>query len=173
MTLSEFIEKYDFENSFVLLEGKRTVLECDQEKLVALGKLLSSKTQKMTFRSGNADGSDYFFSLGVAEIDYKRLEVITPYSGHRKNKNKAYVTHSLDDIDLVAETEVIYQSKNNKKTENLIDQYVSGDKNRFAIKAAYIIRDTVKVLGTTNIKPATYGIFYDENIYKQTSLLIV
>jgi hypothetical protein len=43
---------------------------------------------------------------------------------------------------------VVYQSKSNKKTKSLIDKYVGGAKDRFAIKAAYIIRDTVKVTGT-------------------------
>ena len=68
----------------------------------------------------------------------------------------------MDDIDIAAEPEVVYQSKQNKKTEKLIDQYVSGDKNRFAIKASYIIRDTIKAIGTKEIKPATIGIFYDD-----------
>jgi len=30
------------------------------------------------------------------------------------------------------------------------------------MKAAYIIRDTIKVIGAGNIKPATFGIFYDD-----------
>jgi hypothetical protein len=37
-----------------------------------------------------------------------------------------------------------------------------GDKNRYTIKAAYIIRDTIKAVGTENIKPAAFGIFYDD-----------
>jgi hypothetical protein len=50
----------------------------------------------------------------------------------------------------------------NKKMERLIDKYASGDKNRFTIKAAYIIRDTIKAIGTGDIPPATFGIFYDD-----------
>lgn len=162
MTLKEFIEKYDRENTIVLLEGKRKVLEKDKEKLAALGKLLTSRTKKMIFRSGNADGSDQFFSNGVTSVDPKRLQVVTPYTGHRNKTNRAYETFSLDDIDLAGEPEVVYQSKNNKKTEKLIDKYVAGEKNRFTIKAAYIIRDTIKVLGTEEIKPAKFGLFYDD-----------
>jgi hypothetical protein len=60
------------------------------------------------------------------------------------------------------EEEVVYQSKGNKKMEKLIDQFVSGDKNRFSIKAAYILRDTIKAIGTDKIKPTTFGIFYDD-----------
>lgn len=162
MTLQEFIKRFDYEDSVVLLEGKRNVLEVDKEKLFALGKLLASKTVNMNFRSGNAEGADQLFSEGVASVNSKRLQVITPYSGHRQKSNKAYETISLDNIKIASESEVLYQSKINKKTENLIDQFVSGEKNRYTIKAAYIIRDTVKVIGTNEIRPATFGIFYDD-----------
>jgi len=162
MTLAEFIKQFDKDNSIVLLEGKRSVLEKDKEKLTALGKLLASKTVKITFRSGNAGGSDQLFSNGVASGDSKRLQVITPYSGHRQKTNQACETISLDDVLIAAEPEVVYQSKSHKKTKKLIDQFVSGDKNRLTIKAAYIIRDTIKAIGTSEIKPASFGIFYDD-----------
>jgi hypothetical protein len=162
MTLAEFIEKFDVVDSIVLLEGKRDVLEDDKAKLMDLAKLLALKTTNMIFRSGNASGSDHYFSIGVTSINKERLQVITPYSGHRKKDNQAHETFSLDEINLAEESNVFYQSKNNKKTENLIDKYVFGEKNRYTIKAAYIIRDTIKAIGTKNIKPATFGIFYDD-----------
>ena len=46
--------------------------------------------------------------------------------------------------------------------EKLIDKYAAGDRGQFSIKAAYIIRDTVKAIGTETIPPATFGIFYDD-----------
>ena len=162
MKLNEFIEHYDIDGSIVLLEGKREVLEFDKEKLKALGLLLASKTKKMIFRSGNAEGADQFFSNGVTSLSPERLQVIVPYSGHRQKNNKASDTISLDEINISSEPEVLYQSKNNKKTNNLIDKYALGEKNRFTIKAAYIIRDTIKAIGTKQIKPATFGIFYDD-----------
>jgi len=162
MTLKEFIINHDQPNAVVLLEGKRGVLEADRPKLIQLGKMLASSTKHMLFRSGNATGSDEYFSAGVAEIDAKRLQVITPYTGHRKKTNKAYETVSLDQINIAKEPEVIYQSKQNKKTEKLIDKYVAGARDRYSIKAAYIIRDTVKVLGSENVSAATFGIFYDD-----------
>lgn len=162
MTLTEFISRYDTENSIILLEGKRNVLDEDKGKLTELANLLVAKSSKMIFRSGNAEGSDQLFSDPISLVDNKRLQVITPYSGHRQKNNQAFKTYSLDNINLAAEPEVIYHSKSNKKTEKLIDQYVSGNNNRYTIKAAYIIRDTIKAIGTDEIKPATFGIFYDD-----------
>lgn len=160
--IKRIYKTFDKPNSIILLEGKRNVLEADEEKLTALGRLLASTTKSRLFRSGNAEGSDQLFSEGVTAVDNKKLQVITPYAGHREKTNQAYETISLDDINMADEPEVVYQSKSNKKTEKLIDKFVSGDKNRFTIKAAYIMRDTIKAIGTEEIKPATFGIFYDD-----------
>jgi len=162
MTLNEFIDKFDKQDTIILLEGKRNVVEEDKPKLIELGRLLAATTTKMLFRSGNANGSDAYFSEGVTAVDHKRLQVITPYDGHRKKDNKAYETISLDKINLVSEPNVIEYSKRNKKTKNLIDKYLDGSRNRYTIKASYIIRDTIKAIGTKNIPPTTFGIFYDD-----------
>ncbi len=163
MTLNDFITQFNSKNTIILLEGKRNVLEQDKEKLIQFGTLLATHLPLVTFRSGNADGADFYFSQGVLQVAPERLQVITPYDKHREKQNKAYETISLDQIDLVNESEVVYQSKSNKKTKALIDKYVGGAKDRFAIKAAYIIRDTVKVTGTkSGILPATFAFFYDD-----------
>lgn len=163
MTLAEFCAQYDQVNTIILLEGKRNVLESDKEKLVLFGKLLALNLSNAKFRSGNADGADFYFSQGVLQVAPVRLQVITPYDNHRQKANNAYETISLDQIDLMNEPEVVYQSKNNKKTKSLIDKYVAGAKDRFSIKAAYIIRDTVKVKGTNSgIPPVNFAFFYDD-----------
>jgi hypothetical protein len=162
MTFLEFVAIHDKPGAVVLLEGKREVPAEDQDRLRALGRMVAGGTKHITFRSGNAEGSDHFFSEGVAGVDPKRLQVITPYSGHRSISNLAHETVALDQINLLAEQEVVYQSKSNKKTEKLIDRFVAGDHDRFTIKAAYILRDTVKAIGTKDVKPATFGIFYDD-----------
>jgi hypothetical protein len=162
MTLKDFVDQFDKENAIVLLEGKRKVIEADKDRLENLGKLLATRTTKIIFRSGNADGADYYFSKGVTSVNSARLQVITPYSKHRQKDNLANDTISIDTINIVQEPEVIYQSKSNKKTEKLIDRYLSGEIDKFSIKAAYIIRDTIKAIGTDKIKPATFGIFYDD-----------
>lgn len=162
MTLLHFLNQYDQPGSVVLLEGKRKVHPADEDKLIALGSLLAQESRYIQFRSGNASGADYLFSTGVSSIAKHRLQVITPYTGHRQSLNPAADTIALDTLDLAAEPDLIYQSKGNKKTGSLIDRYVAGDKNPYTIKAAYIIRDTVKVLGASGIPPATFALFYDD-----------
>lgn len=78
MSLSSFIDTYDQPGAIVLLEGKRVVLPEDRERLTALGQLLASTSRNIVFRSGNADGADHYFSTGVALVDKRRLQVITP-----------------------------------------------------------------------------------------------
>lgn len=39
---------------------------------------------------------------------------------------------------------------------------MDGSRDGNAMKAAYIIRDTVKVIGAEGIPPASFGIFYDD-----------
>nr|WP_315144165.1 hypothetical protein [uncultured Flavobacterium sp.] len=163
MTLNDFITQFNSKNTIILLEGKRNVLEQDKEKLIQFGTLLATHLPLVTFRSGNAEGADFYFSQGVLQVAPDRLQVITPYDNHREKYNKAYETISLDQIDLVNETEIVYQSKNNKKTKALIDKYMDGAKDRYSIKAAYIIRDTVKVTGTNSgIPPTSFAFFYDD-----------
>jgi hypothetical protein len=169
MTATEFLAKYNLENTIILLEGKRNVFELDKEKLIEFGKFLATNLPKAKFRSGNADGADFYFSQGVLQVAPERLQVITPYDNHRQKTNNAYETISLDQIDLTNEPEVVYQSKSNKKTKSLIDKYVAGAKDRFAIKAAYIIRDTVKVTGTNSgIPPVNFAFFYDDELNPKT-----
>lgn len=163
MTLNDFITQFNSKNTIILLEGKRNVLEQDKEKLIQFGTLLATHLPLVTFRSGNAEGADFYFSQGVLQVAPDRLQVITPYDNHREKHNKAYETISLDQIDLVNETEIVYQSKINKKTKALIDKYMDGAKDRYSIKAAYIIRDTVKVTGTNSGIPQTsFAFFYDD-----------
>lgn len=162
MTLKEFIRLFDKANAVVLVEGKREVQPADRDRLVAMGKLLARETRYMTFRSGNAKGADHLFSDGISSVDGSRLQVITPYAGHRQKVNVACQTISLDEIDIASEPQLVYQSRSNKRMRILIDQYVAGGRDRYSIKAACIIRDTLKAVGTSEIKPANFGIFYDD-----------
>jgi hypothetical protein len=107
MLLAEFTTQFNSKNTIILLEGKRDVLEQDKEKLIQFGNFLATHLPLVTFRSGNADGADYYFSKGVLQVAPERLQVITPYENHRQKLNDAYETISLDQIDLVNEEKII------------------------------------------------------------------
>ena len=61
MRFQEFVDMFDLPGAIVLLEGKREVREEDLAALVAVVRLLATKTKHMVFRSGNAQGSDALF----------------------------------------------------------------------------------------------------------------
>lgn len=56
------------------------------------------------------------------------------------------------------------KKKNNKDNFNLIDRYEKGYRDRLAIKGAYLLRDTLMVVGTKDldVPKATFAIFYDD-----------
>ena len=168
MNLSDFINAYDFIGSIVLLEGKRKVNPSDKNSLILLGELLATRTKYIKFRSGNAPGADELFCKGISLVDNKRIELIIPDNMHRRKNRNGIEAISLDEINLLNEPEIVYQSKSNNKTRQLIDRYVNGYRDNITIKAGYIIRDTIKVLGIKGIHPASFGIFYDDLENPQT-----
>lgn len=88
-----------------------------------------------------------------------------PYSAHRKKYLLSENIYSLDKIDLVKEPEVVYQTKTNSKNNRLIEFYVNGDRGRAGIKGSYLLRDTIKVIGTNSgLHKASFAIFYDDLI---------
>jgi len=162
MTFQEFIAAFDKEGSIVLLEGKRAVLSADAPLLTALGKRLAESTQWMHFRSGNAPGADALFTAGVAAIAPERIELILPYAKHRQEHAQNLKQVSMDDISLLKEPGLIYETKKNKKMAGLVDRYAQGIRDPYALKAAYILRDTLKVLGSKTLQKIHAGIFYDD-----------
>lgn len=162
MTLQDFLSHHDNHDSIIILAGKRKVAKEDEEKLVQLGRLLAKQTKHALFRSGNADGADYLFSCGIADIDRSHLQVITPWAGHRRKYELTDDVIPLESIDLSREPEVIVQSKLHTRTAGLIDPFLKGEKGSNYMSAAYIIRDTVMVIGSEELAPASCGIFYDD-----------
>ena len=162
MTLDQFITQYDYDGSIILLEGKRNVPIEDQGNLKSLGQRLAQITKYAAFRSGNANGADLYFSQGVASIDKMRLEVVTPFDGHRSKSNLAGKTLSLDEIDLLAYPKIVELSALNKKTTNLLKRFLAGERNQFTNKVAFIIRDTIKVCGVQGHPAISFGVFYDD-----------
>lgn len=147
----------------ILLEGKREVRPEDRDLLVKLGQLLAENLPGCRFRSGNAPGADELFTSGVNKIDPSRVELVLPYNGHRKSSANISYSIALDEINLAAEPETLYHSKK-ILGESLVNEYGKGSKSRVAAKAAYLIRDTMKVTGsvTAGLKKSDFAIFYDD-----------
>jgi hypothetical protein len=134
----------------------------DADKLRQLGRLLALNTQHIKFRSGNAPGADQYFSEGVMAVDISRLQLVKPYKTHRSNALPNSYAYSLDDLNLAAEDDLVKKSMVNERTERMVRHYVTGARDGHAMKAAYLIRDTMKVIGAENLPPAHFAIFYDD-----------
>ena len=162
MELEQFIALYNRKDTIILLEGKRNVRDEDREKVIELSNLLASRMPLVNFRSGNATGSDDLFKEGVASVDPTRFHVIIPDSGHGKKRRVGITSYSLDDMQITNEDRVIYESRKYKKTEKLVDRYLSGVRDKTTHYIAPIIRDAIKVIGHGEIPPATVALFYDD-----------
>lgn len=165
MTLSTLQELLNSNtNPVVLLEGRRKVKPEDESKLVAFAKNIAEAFPEVIFRTGNADGSDTLFAKGVAEIDPSRIEYVVPYPGMKKgNREEGAKVLSLDQIDKVEEEKVAYlTSQQSKSTASLIDYAKKNPKGRAAAKSNYLLRDTLKVTGSTtgDFKPPVVAFFY-------------
>jgi hypothetical protein len=163
MNFQSFKDQLPISTSRIFLGGKRNVREEDKPKLVLLGKLLASELSYMIFRSGNAEGSDALFAEGVCRVDPTRFESILPYENHRKkNLNTYSQSYSMDQVDLAADDDLVYYTKSNKANANLINRYMDGHKDRNGMKAAYLFRDTMAIIGSKSIplEPVSFAFFY-------------
>ena len=145
----------------ILLEGRRSIPPDEFQRAIHLARFLAIEFPHLRFRSGNAEGSDQAFSEGVAQVDASRLQIIAPYSSHRKNLRFAGAIYdSPSSMSHDHEGEIAHKTvsatPNNK---GLIEN--RGNKGRLAAKAAYLIRDTMKVVGHSDLFPKPIcGLFY-------------
>ena len=130
----------------VLLEGRRSISSEDYVRATELASHLAKKFPQLRFRSGNAEGSDQAFSEG-AQVDASRLQIVAPYATHRKSVRYTEALYdSPASMSKVQEDEVAYKTINaTPKNKGLIAKRSA--KGRLAAKAAYLIRDTMKVVG--------------------------
>lgn len=137
----------------VLMEGRRTIPAEDFAKAKKLGHFLATQFPQLRFRSGNAEGSDQAFSDGVASVDAGRLQIVAPYASHRKSaRYEEAIYDSPDTMSKAMEDEVAFKTLHaSPKSKGLMNQ--RGNKGRLAAKAAYLIRDTMKVLGHSDAFP--------------------
>lgn len=163
MTLDDFTDSISFKSSpVILLEGSRIVAEADKPKMIALGEKLASMFPNAVFRSGNAAGSDSFFAKGVSQVNPLQLELVLPNKRRIKSANgeKRISLEDLSDTEIKDVCEITKSATPINKS--LIEYYEKGFQGSPRIKAQYLLRDTLKIIGSKRLdfKPADFGIFY-------------
>lgn len=163
MTLSEFTAIVQGQpDGVVLLEGRRAISSSDSLNATRLARNLALRFTRLRFRSGNAEGSDQAFSEGVAQVDASRLQVVAPYASHRKSLRYTDATYaSPDALSRVQEEAIAYKTINaTPKNKGLIEKRTNKG-SALSAKAAYLIRDTMKVTGhSDDFSKPVCAIFY-------------
>jgi hypothetical protein len=155
------------ERPVILLEGTRNLPAGERDVLVRLAHWLCRQFPKALFRSGNAEGTDAVFADAVASHDPSRLELVLPHPGMGRARRPANVRClSLDALPR-AELEQIGAAtrRAGRDAGRLADYYLSlvpPPKSAAASKATYLLRDTLKVVGSTalGLAPSDLGIFF-------------
>jgi hypothetical protein len=153
------------QNPVVLLEGTRQLSEAESAPLVALGRRLATELPAVTFRTGNATGSDTAFAQGVAAVDASRLQFVLPNArmGRGRLPSVSYAM-GLESLPVIAAGRIAEATaKVTPENRRLVEHYQqTPTPTRNSQKAASLLRDTLKVMGCAEagLAPATLGIFY-------------
>lgn len=149
----------------ILLEGTRQLTDDDRPALVDLGRLLATELPTAVFRTGNATGADTAFADGVSQVDARRLQYVLPQRrmGRQRLASLAH-TVSYDQLS-VAEGNRVAEATSSATPANqrLVNHYQqTAHPTAGRARAAYLLRDTLKVLGSAEagLAPATVGLFY-------------
>lgn len=162
MTFDDFSRRFrEFSDAVLLLEGRRAIPAADAARARALARRLAIGFPNLRFRSGNAEGADQAFAEGVAAIDPSRLQIIAPYAGHRRKDRYAEAEYeSPESLTQLQEAEVVARTASaSPKNIRLLEK--RGQPGPLGVKADYLLRDTMKVLGHGRRfpKPA-FALFY-------------
>jgi len=152
----------------ILLEGTRKVPVHMRDKLAGMSADLAIKHPKSLFRSGNAAGSDELFAKGVESVDATRMQQVLPYpNANTKRLHKDSPVISLADLkdDELSELASLgIQATPSYKS--LFNLYLKNRKQtRITIKAMYLLRDALKVVGCERMGflPASCGYFFTDD----------
>jgi len=166
MTFDEFTSIVEASpDGVVLLEGRRAIPERDARLARKLAVQLARRFPALRFRSGNAEGADQAFSEGVARVDAGRLQVVAPYASHRIRFR--FVNATYDSPESLPEARTCELAEKaalaSPKNRWLVTAGRKTDKGPFAAKAAYLIRDTMKVTGHSREFPKPVcALFYTD-----------
>ena len=152
-------------SGIVLLEGTRKLPASDAPVLTDLARELAELLPLVTFRSGNALGSDTAFARGVLAVDPRRMQYVVPRAA--KGRGRMHGRSTMYAFDDLAEHEVSRLAgatiAATPHYRGLVEAYITrGPKTRLGASAAYLLRDTLKVTGAPDagIVPANAGVFY-------------
>jgi len=171
-SLSECRSLTEFESTLkttrqtvVLVEGTRQVPDVAFPRLVALGEWLARRYPAAIFRTGNASGADEAFAEGVAGVDARRLEYVIPYATMRqRHAHPSARRICLDAVDAaMLQRLAAVTSEASPQYARIVNYFLQKPgQNRTVQQTAYLLRDTLKVLGDPplDLAPATVGIFY-------------
>jgi hypothetical protein len=166
MTLAEFTAIVEAATEpVVLLEGRRSIPDHDAALATHTAIMLVRHFPALRFRSGNAKGADQAFSEGIAQMAPWRLQIVAPYAGHRKSARHAHAIYDSPESLSSVQEEVMAckTAAASPKNKGLIGK--RDKKGALAAKAAYLIRDTMKVTGHSELfpKPACALFYVDLN----------
>jgi hypothetical protein len=166
MTLAEFTAIIEAApGAVVLLEGRRAIPDHEAALATHTASMLVKQFPALRFRSGNAEGADQAFSEGIAQVAPWRLQIVAPYAGHRKSARYSQAVYdSPESLSSVQEDVVAYKTAMaSPKNKGLIGK--RDKKGALAAKATYLIRDTMKVTGHSELfpKPACALFYVDLN----------
>ena len=167
MQSSDFIQSMnEKEHPVILVEGIRALPEVDRPAVIACGVWLARTFPHAIFRTGNADGTDTAFAKGIGQVDSTRLQYVLPYTGHKK-KNIApgasfcAMTEMSESVEEQAVQAAVSASPGCASLMNNRMRIPS-----LAAKARYLMRDTVKVIGSLDhgLAPADAGLFFVNSV---------
>lgn len=150
----------------ILLEGTRQLAAADHVLLQRLAIWLYGEFPHAVFRSGNAEGSDAVFANAVAACDPARLELVLPNAGMGRGRRPAGARCvSLAELpEAELDNVVMLTGKAGRDAGRLGEHYLksrNSGRSAAASKAAYLLRDTLKVAGSPalHLAPAALGLF--------------
>jgi hypothetical protein len=145
----------------ILMEGRRSIPPAFYERAVAAGRFLAERYPHARFRSGNASGADEAFSKGVAKVDASRLQIVAPYRTHRLKDRFGGARYDSPESMAPDMADAITKRTGaaSPAARGLVGQF--GGTGRSAAKAAYLVRDTMKVAGFSEEFPkVAAALFY-------------
>jgi hypothetical protein len=153
----------------ILLEGTRQLPADKLEALANVGRSLAEAFPRAVFRSGNASGTDEAFAAGVATVSGATLQLVLPTPGMGRSRRPSSATCvALDDLPLEERQHLARESfAASPENHRLFDLYLRGQSGNPAYaKAQYLVRDALKVIGSTEVQlaPATVALFFINNL---------